>query len=191
MNCLHFGHGTKNCHLISRCNNCGAAHTTENCSTKSAPTSRCANCRGSHPASDRTCPKRAEYIKIRQDATTANHPGRRPEKKKPPAPKFSDADFPHLSTPPATAAGTSNHVGAQPPTGFEPNQNKSRIDPRTRAASYAASVNSSPPEDGSNLYSSAQLWSIFTELCNRLQQCKTRADQIRVLGYMVCHYGVN
>ncbi|XP_055543793.1 uncharacterized protein LOC129729309 [Wyeomyia smithii] len=52
LNCLHHGHGTRNCHLKSRCNHCGDAHTSDQCPKKSESTKHCANCDGAHSATD-------------------------------------------------------------------------------------------------------------------------------------------
>lgn len=88
-------------HLKSRCNSCGEAHGTETCPVKETPVKRCANCGGAHPAMDRGCPKRAEYLQIRQQATTANQPGRR-SKKVPTAPSPITTNFPTLTNSSAT-----------------------------------------------------------------------------------------
>lgn len=185
MNCLYHGHGTRNCHLKSRCNNCGAAHTTENCPEKEKPSKKCANCNGAHPATDRSCPKRAEYVNIRKQATNSNQPGRKPIKKVPPAPEFNTREFPPLPNF-TESTRSSNPVGFQ----FAANagNNQRRLDPRMRIEEAASST---PVNNEQTLYSSAELWTIFNELCGRMRQCKTRADQVQVLGYMVCRYGVN
>lgn len=185
MNCLHHGHGTRNCHLKSRCNSCGAAHSTENCPEKAKPAKRCANCNGAHPATDRSCPKRAEYVNIRQHATKSNQPGRKSVPKGPPVPELNAKEFPALSN---------NTEQNRPiyPVGFQFTNNAGnytrRLDPRTRAEQAASSTSG---DNGQALYSSAELWTIFNELCGRMRQCKSRADQVQVLGYMVCRYGVN
>lgn len=189
LNCLHHGHGTRNCHLKSRCNNCGEAHGSESCPAKEAPAKRCANCGGAHPATDRGCPKRAEYVKIRQQASTANQPGRKP-KKTPVAPPSTTTNFPPL---PNSSAPSEAPKFSGPSFANITGTNQRRIDPRIRAGSIPStpSVDPQSGERSEELYSSAELWNIFTEFRARLQQCKTKADQVSVLGYMVCRYGVN
>lgn len=182
MNCLYHGHGTRNCHLKSRCNNCGGAHATEQCPTKNAAAKRCANCGGAHLATDRSCPKRAEYILIRQKTSTANQPGRKPVKKDPP---LTMNDFPALLN--SSGSNSASNVGSQPT--FK--AGSIHLDPRARAGTSAKPPDSSPQESEERLYNSAELWKIFTEFCSRMRQCKTRLDQVNVLGYMVCTYGVN
>lgn len=93
-NCLHFGHGARNCHMYSRCNRCGDAHHTDECEQEATVKLRCANCQGQHQATDRSCPKRAEFLQIRKKASTTNQPGRKPTK----LPEYSPNSFPPLGT---------------------------------------------------------------------------------------------
>lgn len=188
-NCLYHGHGTRNCHLKPRCNSCGETHVTDKCQTKDATTKRCANCGGNHPATDRNCPKRAEYIRIRQQATVKNQPGRRTTKATPSAPALTQENFPALPNSSVTPPGAPKF---EHPLTNNTGTNQRRLDPRIRAATYAHPQSSST--EGSQeevLYSSAELWTIFTEFRGRLLRCKTKSDQVEVLGYMVCKYGVN
>lgn len=114
---------------------------------------------------------------------STNRPGRRPVRKSPAAP---------LPAPPNSLAATGSSIvaGSQPAsyTGTYPR----RIDPRLRAGMLACSSSTDPSPEGNNevLFSSAELWSIFTKFHGRIQ-CKNRSDQINVLGYMVCKYRVN
>lgn len=188
-NCLYHGHGTRNCHLKSRCNNCGENHDTEKCSSKDGQAKRCANCGGAHPATDRGCPKRAEYQRIRQQSSTKNRPGQRTAGKAPAAPALNATNFPALPNSSVTGEAP-RFVG--PRIAKHPEPTERRIDPRIRAGVYAsAPLNDPSPEEATEaLYSSAELWSIFTEFRGRLLRCKTKSDQVEVLGYMVCKYGV-
>lgn len=200
MSCLHFGHGTRNCYLKKRCNSCGGPHETDSCPDQEAPEKRCANCSGTHSATDRTCPKRAEYIRIRQNATTSNQPGRRPARNNPAVPALSTTNFPPLpSRVPAVPAQARMNI--PPPSGSSsstplpgrplPAGKSGGLDPRVRAASYAK-----PPspvaeqEPSGELYSMAEIWAIHQEYSTRLKQCKNRHDQVNVVGYMLCTYGV-
>lgn len=197
MSCLHFGHGTRNCHLKSRCNTCGGSHETDSCPDQEAPAKRCANCSGAHSATDRSCPKRAEYIRIRQKATTSNQSGRKPAKKTPAVPAFSPLNFPPLPGEKPAVPGSatmdfpplSGDTGRRQPAGKGTNQGG--LDPRVRAGSYA-----NPPspeaeqEPRQELYSMAEVWAIHQEYRMRLAQCKSHRDQVDVVGYMLCKYGV-
>lgn len=193
MSCLHFGHGTRNCHLKRRCNTCGGPHETDSCPDKQAPAKRCANCSGAHSATDRSCPKRAEYIRIRQKATTTNQPGRKPAKPTPAVPALSPLNFPPLpGTNPAVSGRQMTDSPVLPDQTKPGNStNKGGLDPRARAGSYAKPPT---PEAGQEpreeLYSMAEVWAIHQEYRMRLSQCKNHRDQVDVVGYMLCKYGV-
>ncbi|EDS42442.1 conserved hypothetical protein [Culex quinquefasciatus] len=81
--------GFMNCFIKSRCVTCGGEHKTQACNTINENIeAKCFNCGGDHSTKNRSCPKRAEFVKIRQQATTRHQPNRR---KTPPA--FTDVDF--------------------------------------------------------------------------------------------------
>ncbi|XP_065091907.1 uncharacterized protein LOC135712779 [Ochlerotatus camptorhynchus] len=65
-NCLLFGHGTKNFHMVSRCIKCGKQHKTDACNILDEADPICANFGAAHKATSKACPKRAEYIEIRK-----------------------------------------------------------------------------------------------------------------------------
>lgn len=184
LNCLYHGHGTRNCHLKGRCNHCGEAHVTEECPKKETKEKKCANCDGAHPATDHSCPKRAEYIRIRQKASVANQPGRKTRSRNPPA--LTLADFPPLSNNSAPA-GPSNVSSQQAASNAW--ATKRPIDPRTRVGNLNEG-SSTEEADAMPLFSAAECWAIFTEFCGRLQHCKSRKDQFNVIGDMACRYGV-
>lgn len=194
MNCLHLGHGTRNCHLKSRCNSCGGSHGSDSCPNKEASAKRCANCSGAHSATDRSCPKRAEYIRIRQKATTSNQPGRKPTKPTPAVPALSPLNFPPLPGVNPTVPGLPTKDFPSLPDRTKPlgnGTNKGGLDPRAQAGSYAKppapEVGQDPPGE---LYSMAEIWAIHQEYSMRLRQCKNHHDQMDVVGYMLCKYGV-
>ncbi|XP_055614932.1 uncharacterized protein LOC129761241 [Toxorhynchites rutilus septentrionalis] len=92
-NCQRFGHGTKNCYMQARCGKCAGNHSMASCGLADDQKSKCANCDGEHQASNRSCPKRAEFVTIRQKATTSNQPSRRKRNVRP-LPITSDAEYP-------------------------------------------------------------------------------------------------
>lgn len=75
-NCLHFGHGKKNCNLTPRCIRCGEKHSASNCQlviNKKDPKStipkekvKCANCGGGHTANFSRCPARLNFVTMKQ-----------------------------------------------------------------------------------------------------------------------------
>lgn len=167
-NCLHLGHGAKNCHLKGRCNNCGGSHTTEKCQDQQAV--RCANCAGSHAATDHSCPKRAAFIRSRQQASKP-----KPKTTNSAGPAFTVAEFPPL--PGTVPVGESKSEHHRPTAAAGSGQDGSPREGATKGEAEEV------------LYNSAELWSIFTEFNSRLKRCMTRSDQVTVLGYMVCKYG--
>lgn len=177
MRCLHFGHGTRNCHLKPRCNICASNHETSKCPMEGAADQqqqiKCANCGEPHCASDRSCKVREEYKQIRKEASTKNHPGRRPNYK----PAFTSSDFPALPQPSMSARNN-------PPPGFQSSSNTAPIWTRSREEPSSIPVENAAPK-----YTAAELLPIFTTMWTQLQQCSTRADQIRVLGEFIISYG--
>lgn len=174
-NCLGFGHGGKNCHLKRRCAKCGGEHITSQCIQDSL--GKCLNCNGEHSSTDRKCPKRAEFVKIRQQATTKNQPNRR---KAPPA--LVEQNFPPLQ-----------------PRRPVPNLAPLPLDPRLRAE-----MNPPPPgfsqeprptqtpeveEKGNDLYTPTELLNIFQQMSAALRGCKTKTQQIEVLTSFIIQYG--
>ena len=190
-NCLHLGHGTRNCHLKSRCNNCGGPHKTDECQVQEAEPKRCANCSGAHEATDRSCPKRADFIRMRQQALNPKPPVKKVDKRSTEVPALTLADFPPL---PSVVPDNEEQKDKQPqPTGDTDatvggKKEESAAGSRQNHTGPRAGV--TPKAEGEEvLYTSEELWSIFTEYTTRLQKCKTRSDQVKVIGYMVCRYG--
>lgn len=76
-NCMHFGHGTLNCHRKPRCVRCGENHSSKAClfiqnitfknNKISEEKLKCANCDGNHSAKYMQCPKMAEYVNAIQN----------------------------------------------------------------------------------------------------------------------------
>lgn len=138
---------------------------------------KCLNCNGEHSSTDRKCPKRAEFVKFRQQATTKNQPNRR---KNPPA--LIGQNFPPL-----------------PLRHPVPNLTPLPLDPRMRAE-----MNPSPPgfnqeprpiqepaveDNGNDLYSPTELLFIFKQMTTELRGCKTKNQQMEVLTSFVIKYG--
>ena len=70
--CLIHGHGSKNCNMQPRCNICGKDHKTLDCVIIDPAVRKCANCKGNHAASSINCPKRQQYIEIREKIRQKN-----------------------------------------------------------------------------------------------------------------------
>ncbi|XP_058448904.1 uncharacterized protein LOC131428864 [Malaya genurostris] len=104
MRCLNFGHGTRNCHLQPRCNNCGQVHLTSSCPAEGDAVLKCIHCGEGHRSTDKQCRKREEYKQIRKRASQNHQPGRKPNK----GPVFNNGEFPLLASNRKNGAGTSS-----------------------------------------------------------------------------------
>lgn len=172
MNCLHFGHGTRHCHRISRCNRCGAQHETKACKAAETTEPQCANCAGKHPATDKSCVKRAEFLKIRQQATTSHQPGRK---------RFNnpmdnyEANFPPIR-------GNQPVFSTQTPKSHPPGFQQHPNEPTPPKSAWHS-------EASPSLYTPTELTKIFNEMASSLRGCRTKFEQIQVLGNFVIQYG--
>ena len=165
-NCQNFGHGTRHCHRASRCGFCGGNHSTDACLQKDAENAveTCANCSGQHRATSRSCPKRAEFLKIRDQATKPKQTIRPVQA--PAAPAFSDSNFPPLPANKSDPPGLNHH-----PPG---------------SAKWAGIQQQS----SSPLFTAAELAKIWAEMMSALRGCKTKHEQIAVLGHFAIQYSV-
>lgn len=166
--CLNFGHGTRNCHLSSRCNRCGDAHPTDECQQETSAAPRCANCQGQHHATDRSCPKRAEFLAIRKKASTNHQQRRQPPK----FPEYAPDSFPNLGKNSAPS-GANNHQQVPPP-GFR---------------TYAGVTSDPPPQDAPELFSTAELMTIFKEMTAVAFSYRSKHEQLNALADIVTKYG--
>lgn len=181
-NCLQFGHGGRNCFIKSRCATCGGEHKTQACETINENIeAKCFNCGGDHSTKNRSCPKRAEFVKIRQQATTRHQPNRR---KTPPA--YTDVDFPALASP---GAGSVRVVPNLQPL---PLNQRQRVAENTTPPGFSQQPRENQPtstgEGSSDLFSPQELLNIFIEMTTTLRGCKTRQEQVRTLGAFILKY---
>ena len=161
-NCLQDGHGTKNCNMPSKCNICGKSHRTNECTVTDPAIRKCANCSGNHPASSIQCPKRQQYLEIRNKIhqKQAYQSTRRSN----PIVNINDSNiFPALTNP--------NNI-SQNNTNTQNNQFKQ------------LNLNT----NNSNLFGANELLLIFNEMIERMQNCKDKKDQIMVLGEICIKY---
>ncbi|GAB0086437.1 hypothetical protein DMENIID0001_004990 [Sergentomyia squamirostris] len=63
--CQMYGHLTRYCSRKLICAKCGAEHETDHCMDTTG-TIKCSNCNGNHDSRDTTCPKRREYVDLRE-----------------------------------------------------------------------------------------------------------------------------
>lgn len=63
---------------VTQCRNC---HRTNECSVQKTELNRCSNCSGAHEATDPSCPNRADFIQMRQQASEPKSPVGKADKK--------------------------------------------------------------------------------------------------------------
>lgn len=79
-NCHSFGHGNNHCNIIQKCRLCSGLHNESVCVHLSAyqegnfDSVKCVNCNGPHPANHISCPKRADFIGMRQRLSRKANP---------------------------------------------------------------------------------------------------------------------
>jgi hypothetical protein len=185
-NCQGFRHGTDNCYLQPKCIRCSQAHKSSDCPliNKEKPELKtaveklkCANCGDNHVASYTKCPERLALIKTKQKAISGKSSlewakrytpnNRRGNYNFTPAPELDNFNFPALKNVPTTSKPWSSM--------------KPQLDPRTRILNHESNKND-------DLLTPDECFSIFNEFLNALSQCKTRFDQIRVIGEMTLKY---
>lgn len=202
MNCLRFGHGTKNCFMATRCERCGEEnHGLGECKKIEEAEPTCANCKQNHLATAKICVKRAAFLEIRKRASTKDH-----LKKKtgpPPAPARDGKNYPELhpprrgvpNLPPLQAQqrlkAVAASVGSQAPSPQAPPASTSNqgLPPLPPGFQQPQDNEPLPPEDAAPLYTSKELASLFNEFVAILRSCKTRLDQVHRLGLFAIEHG--
>lgn len=172
--CQMFGHGARNCRLSSRCVKCGGDHTTSECKVdvdaNNKKLLRCANCNGNHTANYSKCPSRLGYIKIKQSVSSnrklnSNNINQRREQQ---PPINDESNFPPLK-------GRNSHNLQHTPWANHFNE------------SMTAGSNASRSQQN-DLFSAKELMSFFKELVQNIQRCRTKFEQLEVVGDLVMRY---
>jgi hypothetical protein len=167
-NCQSFGHGSSNCHLSPTCLKCGDNHKTDACpldkdknKNGKIPDQKlcCANCLGRHTANYHKCPARERYLKVQNARKGATIKKYNPRFQ--PAPELNDMNFPFL-----------NHKSAWK------NKNPQNIESASTVGSFT----------DDNLFSPQECFAIFQEFISKLTRCKSRQDQLQVIGEITFKY---
>lgn len=166
-NCLSYGHGGHNCHLIPRCIRCSLNHKSIECpkllnehkmqTRTRIPDNelKCANCGQNHAANYSKCEKRMEFIeRQRQYRLKTQKNSTRSSNHFEPAPQLNDFQFPRLR--------------AENPI----------QQPRVQQPEYS----------NNDLFSAPELMNIFKELFTKMQRANSKMEQITVLGELVIKY---
>lgn len=217
-NCQIFGHGNNNCNLPSVCSLCGEGHKQDNCvyldsyEQGTYTSIKCSNCNGNHPANALQCPKRNEFINMRESLSRkANHRQRRPINNANLA--FADKTaYPSLKQPrqvtsyhnwsetqahndvPQTTHSSSSQMITQQPSTSQTNNNRHQPPNRpahrpTHHPAHSLSYTQQQPQnDANDLFSPEELLQITYEIVSSLQKCTNKAEQFNAMAKLAIKY---
>lgn len=169
-NCQLYGHGSRNCRLASKCVKCGGDHITKNCDVDvdadSKKLLKCTNCNGNHSANYSKCPCRLEYIKLKQNLSTnrKQRVGQINQRREQRPPSDDNINFPPLNQRNKYRSTWSDHFKESKSEG-------------NRSASQR-----------NDLFSPKELMSFFKELVQGIQRCRSKFEQLEVVGDLVLRY---
>ena len=177
-----------------KCPKCAGPHLETECISVNDEALKCVNCGENHLASDKACPKRAEFVKIRQQASARGQPNRSNRYK---APVVDEENFPelpprrgvpNLKPLPLNQPGPKNQ--RKPAAADEPNEPKaSSSKSNPPGLGNIGNTTKQQPEPEGNLYTSEQLLVIYDDMVTKFRRCRTSADQIYLLGKFIIQYG--
>lgn len=178
-NCGMYGHGTRNCHRKSACSLCASCeHNQFDCPLKqlpkdASPVFKCSYCTSNklqptnHRASDPSCPARNVYIGAR-NSIASKHGNNRNE---------------------TTKTASRRHIVVQSvPAPIPPPLKHSFRD--VVASSENENKQSTTTENlGTNedMFSTAELFQIFTSAIEQIRNCRSKLDQIQVISNLLSH----
>lgn len=209
-NCMAFGHGTRNCHMRSRCGKCAGPHTTADCQQMDEGVDpKCANCGANHAGNNRACPKRAQFLEIRKRASTQNQRDRR---QKPPPPR-TEEHFPALRYQVPNLPPLQPHR-QQPSHQPKPSYQAKSVHPRLAAAAAAPHAqppptsawgnpgrstpppgwgntglnNTTAPLDDGPMFTPEQMVEYTRELYTKLRCCRSRQEQLEAATLVMMNF---
>lgn len=174
-NCQMFGHGQNNCNVKPKCALCSGSHLTSECTNPDV--TKCTNCGGNHKAYSQTCPKRLEYISLREKLRLKNSDAPRTrtttttKQYEPAAPANDTTNFPQLTTRKQVTANTNKPALASTTTNV-----------------WVPSPPQLCPTTSNELFSPEELIKITTELITKLRLCKTKEEQFQVVTTLAIQY---
>lgn len=178
-NCQEMGHGSRNCGLSAKCVRCGDSHRSDKCPKADPDTNKviesevkCANCGGNHTANFNECPKRLEYIKVQQKLRQRNS-----EKQAKQMESSQSVSF-------AEVVKKANQTKDKSWIKEIPWNHQSQDS--TLHRKFSNKNNTIINND--NLFSSDEIMSIFMELLEKLKNCSSKIDQLRVTMEITTKY---
>lgn len=170
--CQLFGHGARNCRLSSKCVKCGGDHITKDCDidvdANNKKLLRCANCNGNHTANYSKCPSRIKYINLKHSVSTNRKPNagkiNQRRDQRPPSDDYSN--FPPLNSRDNNRSSWANQF----------------------RNSTAEGNDNYPNSQQNDLFSAKELMTFFKELIQGIQRCRSKFEQLEVVGDLVLRY---
>lgn len=190
MNCLRFGHGTRNCAMNARCIRCGEAHGITECERMEEADPKCANCGENHRATFKACKKRAEFVDIRNRASTRSQPNRRTAHTgtDQPAAYRSRSSIPNFPPLQPNQRSRTTAASATPQAPTAPTTSQSTSPPGFCWGQQRNDSAPPPPQEETSLYTAEELLPIFETMAARMRSCKTKYDQVYTLGMLLIQY---
>lgn len=204
LKCLMYGHGISSCNRYAVCMLCAGEHLTSACPTHNKTNTNsntkfsCFNCKDAdlahdHKANAADCPFRLKYEQARNNARSKTATNNRsnanaqhfvPAPQPPPlqssfADNFRTSAQPssrtHTNATPSTS--TSNHTHSQPRIHTNARHNNT--------SSHSFATDSSNVNN--NTWTFAECANILFDSIERLQQCTTKLDQLKVIADLLQH----
>lgn len=182
-NCQGFGHGTRNCHLQPICVKCAGGHKSKECPLDNErdengkiPDRRlfCHHCTHHHTANYNKCVKRLEFI-ARQKTFGKNKTNQQRPNQFVPAPELASSRFP------AIQRNLNSNLPPWQSQNLHPQFNSTQ-------SNFNTSFHQSSTKNSQDLFTPEQCFSIFTEFISKLSTCKSRQDQLMVIGEITFKY---
>lgn len=179
-NCQSFEHGSQFCFRPAKCIRCGKNHKSSDCPfllSKDADGAvikkdridesniRCANCGGKHTANFRDCQTRIDIINKRANLRKKPSPQRQF------VPSFNDQ----------------RHFPPPPPLGRSIGNNSWK-NPLNMSSERNPSTQNEAPINDENLFSRTTCNQILNEFISRLSNCRSKSDQLKIIGDMAFKY---
>lgn len=195
-----YGHGISSCNRYTVCMLCAGTHLTKDCTVNNNnnPNTifQCFNCKSAklphnHKANATDCPFRQKYELARNNArnkTTSN------KRLNPNAPRFAPAPSPpplrsSFADSMRTSAQSSFRSQSNTATTTANNtQSQARTNTGTRSSHIPSYSNDNDrPNENNNIWSFEEVSNILFTSIERLQQCQTKFEQLKVIADLLSH----
>lgn len=208
-NCWSFGHGNNHCHLTQKCRLCSGPHDETVCEHLNSyeegiyVSVKCSNCSGQHPANHPLCPKREDFIEMRQKLSSrSNANSQRRNAGKQNNMQYNNINqFPPLPQPQFSSHQTFTHqtqanMPQQSSRSQQPNQGQQYCSTQSQNTSNfwqsnnqrTHSVPRSAPQGSNDMFSTNELIQLSQELFTALSGCKNKSQQFAVLTELTIKY---